>query len=47
MTRRARHEALFCPAPVAIHDDGDMMRDTRGIGYGAGGAGDEIDHYSK
>src|SRR4030065_235375 len=37
MPGHARHEALFRPSPVAIHDDGDMTRDRRSVGGGAGG----------
>ena len=31
MSRNARQKTLFCPPPVAVHDDGNVLRDTVGI----------------
>ena len=41
----ARHEALLRPAPIAIHDDGDVTRDSSDVGNGAGGTEKRQRHY--
>ena len=42
MAGDARQQALLRPAPVAIHDDGDVARNGAHIGNGFGGAGEHV-----
>ena len=41
----ARHETLLRPAPIAIHDDGDVTRDSSNVWNRAGGTEKRQRHY--